>query len=231
MSDSTQHTPGLLMKPSSVGVNLRSYGQSAALCTVDGRQLVAGCFGDVRGGEDQADANARRLVAVWNACEGVPTEEIEDLAGIGGLNALTVEAGKSYADVDALKAQRDELVEALGRMVIFLDDGVLTDEDAAKARALVAKHRPAAEGASHGCMSDVKHTPAAFLGVTFEGNVNTVAVASAESVMEALRAGEIIVPCTVEDCRHLWGRRLMEPVNLAAAIARSTAPQQTGETQ
>jgi len=71
-------------------------------------------------------------------------------------------------------------------------------------------------------MADVKHTPAAFLGVTFDGNVNTVAVVSAESVMEALQAGEIIVPCTVEDCRHLWGRRLMGPVDLAAAINKAT---------
>lgn len=42
-------------------------------------------------------------------------------------------------------------------------------------------------------MSGTQHTPAAFLGVTFDGNVNTVAVASAESVMEALQAGAKVV--------------------------------------
>lgn len=52
---------------------------------------------------------------------------------------LIASAPDLLAERDALKAQRDELVEALGKMVIFLDDGVLTDEDAAQARAAIAR--------------------------------------------------------------------------------------------
>jgi hypothetical protein len=46
-----------------------------------------------------ARANARRLVACWNACEGIPTEDLESKVVVGFM-----------AD---LKRQRDELVEAL----------------------------------------------------------------------------------------------------------------------
>jgi hypothetical protein len=43
------------------------------------------------------EANARRLVACWNACEGVPTEMLEEYP----------------APFTELHAQRDELLEAL----------------------------------------------------------------------------------------------------------------------
>jgi len=56
---------------------------------------------------DIAEANARRLVACWNACEGVSTEELE--AGL-----------LPTADTPLHKrvmAERDELIEALRDLV------------------------------------------------------------------------------------------------------------------
>ena len=98
-------------------------------------------------------ANARRLVACWNACEGVPLDEVENLANIGGLNALTVEAGRAYADADALKAQRDELLAATQYLLDVLDeldgecDAIAEFQAPIRAaRAVLAKHK----GAEHG---------------------------------------------------------------------------------
>lgn len=53
-----------------------------------------------------AEANARRIAACWNVLEGVPTEMIE----------LASEAGKGHPNYGELKAQRDELLEALLRI-------------------------------------------------------------------------------------------------------------------
>lgn len=46
-------------------------------------------------------ANARRLAACWNACEGIPTEALEDEA-----------PSKMREDRDQLQAQCNELLEA-----------------------------------------------------------------------------------------------------------------------
>lgn len=45
---------------------------------------------DVKGKRDyhNSEANARRLAAAWNACEGMTTEAIEALSGIGSLADL-----------------------------------------------------------------------------------------------------------------------------------------------
>ena len=51
---------------------------------------------------DTVIANARRLAACWNACNGVSTEHLEDDA-----------VRKLIQDRDLLLAQRDELLEAL----------------------------------------------------------------------------------------------------------------------
>ena len=66
-------------------------------------------------------ANARRLVACWNACDGIPTKWLE-----GGA-ADILEYSK------ALKAQRDELLAALERMCELYAPTTV-------ARALIAKH-------------------------------------------------------------------------------------------
>lgn len=35
--------------------------------------------------KEEAEANARRLVACWNACEGMETDELEEIARTGGM--------------------------------------------------------------------------------------------------------------------------------------------------
>ena len=76
------------------------------------------------------DDDARRLVACWNACEGLPTAWIE-----GGA-ADILEHAKS------LKSQRDELLVALKDLMSGIFDGP-DESDAARlianARAAIAK--------------------------------------------------------------------------------------------
>jgi hypothetical protein len=53
----------------------------------------------------QSEANARRLVACWNACEGISTEALERLVN-------TID--RAYV---SLQAQRDKLLAALEVML------------------------------------------------------------------------------------------------------------------
>jgi hypothetical protein len=59
--------------------------------------------------------NARRLVACWNACDGISTEALEMAAALGGLRDVSPGA--------AVFSQRDELLAALKDMLSWLDDG------------------------------------------------------------------------------------------------------------
>lgn len=54
-------------------------------------------------GIENAEANARRLAACWNACEGISTENLED-------NAPIIELANRY---NAALRQRDELLRTL----------------------------------------------------------------------------------------------------------------------
>lgn len=60
---------------------------------------------DERSGE-MGDEDARRLVACWNACEGIDTEDLE-AANVSIIHKLHDDASKRVL------AQRDELLEAL----------------------------------------------------------------------------------------------------------------------
>lgn len=53
------------------------------------------------------EANARRLVACWNACDGMRLEDIEALSAIGNGVASLIVYG------DDIKKQRDELLREL----------------------------------------------------------------------------------------------------------------------
>lgn len=82
------------------------------------------------GTTEQNKVNARRLVACWNACEGLPTAWIE-----GGA-ADILEHAKS------LKSQRDELLATLKELLSGIFDGPDESDAArliAKARAAIAK--------------------------------------------------------------------------------------------
>lgn len=66
-------------------------------------------------------ANARRLVACWNACEGLSTEALEIDGNLANGWRLA-----SYAMRDAI-AQRDELLAALRDARRWIGDGDLSD--------------------------------------------------------------------------------------------------------
>lgn len=62
----------------------------------------------------QGEANARRIVAAVNACAGIPTEVLETWAADSGVARRVGLANIALtAELTALRAQRDELAEAL----------------------------------------------------------------------------------------------------------------------
>lgn len=104
---SEQHTQGRLMAQVEsyaiadtgdydANFNIRAEGNLELLAT------VCGC--------DDDEANARRLVACWNACDGISTEALERLG--------TIDRARVELDVIRVQAitQRDELLEALGKI-------------------------------------------------------------------------------------------------------------------
>lgn len=100
--------------------------------------LTAICHHDGKGWRGIATANteadARRLVACWNACDGISTEALES-AG----NAFNGWKLASYAMDDA-KAQRDELLAALQNLIAWHDAEHNDNREAIdNARAAIAK--------------------------------------------------------------------------------------------
>lgn len=80
-----------------------------SIATETGRTVVLVVNDDTRRPmamhEAELDANARRLVACWNACEGLPTDFIE---------------GRRFADLEIVmdvQRQRDDLLAALEHLV------------------------------------------------------------------------------------------------------------------
>ena len=103
------HTPGKLKT---------SYTHIRHVLTEHGAVLAV-CSNDQ--GLTTTQANARRLVAAWNACEGISTNTLEairspikDISCVPGL----------VADIDALRAVNAELVEACQELleVYGIDD-------------------------------------------------------------------------------------------------------------
>ncbi len=85
-------------------------------------------------------ANACRLAACWNACEGVSTEALQ-LVGRDLLDGEVKPLSDKLADV---LAQRDELLEALKDCLrrIADDEEYGFDHAVTKARAAIAKATP-----------------------------------------------------------------------------------------
>ena len=63
---------------------------------------------------EEAEANARRLVACWNACEGIATDELEEIARTGGMLG-------PREDVAKIAEQRDKLRDVLLKYSIPID--------------------------------------------------------------------------------------------------------------
>jgi len=74
------------------------------------------CFMAHSGGRspETDEANARRLVACWNRHEGESTEDVE-----AGSDAAEGYPGIAH-DMETLRADRDELIEALRETVLWL---------------------------------------------------------------------------------------------------------------
>ena len=64
----------------------------------------------LKDGGPRSVSNARRLVACWNACDGVPTADLEQYASLDGCDNETVARLKF---IIGLTRQRDELLVAL----------------------------------------------------------------------------------------------------------------------
>lgn len=92
-----QHTPG----PWSV--------ESDGLSITMAGQVVASSIGPDYAGNEEKKANARRIVACVNACEGISTEDLQIIDDAG--ETLKFCFGR-------LKEQRDELIAALERLAL-----------------------------------------------------------------------------------------------------------------
>jgi hypothetical protein len=122
------HTEGLLSYCRETAIDYRPnliYGNN-------GGSLVAVLQGGgprraITGPEE--DANARRLVAAWNACGGIPTENLE-----------LAKYAATIAFLKTVEQQRDELLEALKEAAETLDRCRYSEQPMAKkCFALIAK--------------------------------------------------------------------------------------------
>jgi hypothetical protein len=104
---SEKHTQGRLKATrlgAIVGGPIREYVNGS------GQDQVAMTTGTEWMDEGEKEANARRLVACWNACDGIPTTDLEQYAALDGVEHETV---ARLRFVGGLVKQRDELLEAL----------------------------------------------------------------------------------------------------------------------
>lgn len=96
---------------------------------------IAKVCGDARLNNNEADA--RRIVACINACEGLSTEALESL---GTLDRASVSRD---VEITMLRQQRDQLLEALQSLMSIDVHSSITPEEAdtieAKARTAIAK--------------------------------------------------------------------------------------------
>lgn len=89
--------------------------------------------GDGTNNFSRAAANARRIVACVNACEGIETEELNEYCAV---------SAKEYQD---LEQQRDRLLEALELMVSTQTDGGWTSAALVVAHAAISSVKGGAE--------------------------------------------------------------------------------------
>lgn len=108
----SEHTPGRIQLAKEF---------DGHIMTTDGLAVADCCLDYSSLDHDQQVSNARRLVACWNACEGVSTEALERL---GTLDRARVE-------LDVIRsqavAQRDELLAALQGVAAIAHSGGLVE--------------------------------------------------------------------------------------------------------
>lgn len=126
---SVKHTQGKVIPAVS---SFQPIGPCYAVGIQDAKVAIAitGKFGEPDA--DISEANARRIAACWNVCEGIPTKALEaDVPGIF----------RQINRQEELKAQRDELLAALkGMLEVFGDEFGMCDSSVCDdARAAIAK--------------------------------------------------------------------------------------------
>ena len=135
----TQHTPGRLDVVNDTGEWAAEYDAEGTTCSVglvteSGSMVaLAVAYSPNIFADPDPTANARRLVACWNACEGINTLLLEQLrVPLRDLNGSEL----------ALLEQRDELLDALKDLCNDIEEAGATPLDRPayyKARAAIAK--------------------------------------------------------------------------------------------
>ena len=110
----SEHTPGRLevLDDRRISVTLPPL--------MEGCGYTSHCVAMAYGGDERVNshANARRLAASWNACDGFETDLLENIVMTGGtlksrFALRTQEERESKAERDSLRAVNAELLEAL----------------------------------------------------------------------------------------------------------------------
>ena len=93
-------------------------------------------------GPGVAEANARRLVASWNACEGIETHALELMTGDLSIRNQITATGKAKPKLTKkaveYRSQRDELLAALKEMLEVWEHGGVDPYPIKQARAAIA---------------------------------------------------------------------------------------------
>lgn len=90
--------------------------QCIALC-----HIYPGATEETQGEHEfRKEANARRLVASWNACQGIPTDDLEACPE-GGLFHLADHANQLAIERDRLSAINAELLESLKGVAPYME--------------------------------------------------------------------------------------------------------------
>lgn len=97
---SAAHTEGLLAVSEQAAHILKSLDELGPTT-----ELIGSTMGD------NADANARRLAACWNAFDGMPTEAPEELAEIGGVQGLTNDLSAAMTVIEVARTLLSDALE------------------------------------------------------------------------------------------------------------------------
>lgn len=118
----SEHTPGMLVQ---AGLESKDRHWMREIRSNTGKAIAfCGSFPDTR-----AHADARRIVACWNACEGITTERLEDLGKplMAHLIGCDERAHRQVKEADSIRAVNAELMEALEEARRWIGDGDMGD--------------------------------------------------------------------------------------------------------
>ncbi|MFH1572554.1 MAG: hypothetical protein ABIG68_01145 [Acidobacteriota bacterium] len=104
-TETAQHTPGLL----------RSDGDN--LVAADGYPLTGVTGSGATALRQRCVANARRAVACWNACQGIPTEALE----AGAIGKLVYAARMAYREQYGQVPNGWDVAEGLREALVLID--------------------------------------------------------------------------------------------------------------